>query len=77
MRVLLSSRVYYLTMATDKDTLSKAFWVFESQVPLREVMSRTELSFEVKGYLADLIAKESLGRLEIIGMRFGINPEII
>lgn len=39
--------------------------------------SRTELSFEVKGYLADLIAKESLGRLEIIGMRLGINPEII
>jgi len=32
---------------------------------------------EVKGYLADLIAKESLGRIEIIGMRLGIDPKII
>jgi hypothetical protein len=40
-------------------------------------MSRTELSFEVRGYLADLIAKESLGRIEIIGMCLGIDPKII
>ena len=36
-----------------------------------------ELSWEVKGYLADLIARESFGRIKIIGMRVGIAPEII
>ena len=36
-----------------------------------------ELSLEVKGYLVDLIARESLGKLQIIGMRVGIAPETI
>lgn len=36
-----------------------------------------ELSLEVKGYLLDLIARESLGKLQIIGMRVGIAPETI
>ena len=36
-----------------------------------------ELSLEVKGYLADLIARESLGRIKFIGMRVGIEPKII
>ena len=36
-----------------------------------------ELSWEVKGYLADLIARESLGKLQIIGMRVGIASETI
>jgi len=35
------------------------------------------LSWEVKGYLADVIARESLGRIEIIGMRVGIPRETI
>ena len=38
---------------------------------------RIELSWEIKGYLADLIAKEDLGRIKIIGMRVGISPERI
>ena len=38
---------------------------------------RMELSWEVKGYLADLIARESLGKLQIIGMRVGIDPETV
>ncbi len=38
---------------------------------------RMELSLEVKGYLADLIARESFGRIQIIGMRVGIAPETI
>jgi hypothetical protein len=36
-----------------------------------------ELSLEVKGYLADLIARESLGRIKIIGMRVGIDHETV
>lgn len=36
-----------------------------------------ELSWEVKGYLADLIARESFGRIIFIGMRVGIEPETI
>ena len=36
-----------------------------------------ELSWEVKGYLADLIARENLGRIQIIGMRVGIDPETV
>lgn len=36
-----------------------------------------ELSLEVKGYLVDVIARESFGRIKIIGMRGGIKPEII
>ena len=40
-------------------------------------MLRMELSLEVKGYLADLIARESLGRIQIIGMRVGIPRETI
>jgi hypothetical protein len=35
------------------------------------------LSLEVKGYLADLIARESLGKIKIIGMRVGIAPDNI
>lgn len=38
---------------------------------------RMELSWEVKGYLADLIARESFGRIIFIGMRVGIGPETI
>jgi len=38
---------------------------------------RMELSLEVKGYLADIIARESLGKIKIIGMRVGIESEII
>ncbi len=38
-------------------------------------MMRMELSWEVKGYLADLIAKERLSKIKIIGMRVGIDPE--
>jgi antirestriction protein len=40
-------------------------------------MLRMELSWVVKGYLADLIARESLGRIKIIGMRVGIEPGTI
>jgi len=36
-----------------------------------------ELSWEVKGYLADLIARESFGGIIFIGMRVGIGPETI
>ena len=36
-----------------------------------------ELSREIKGYLADLIAREDIGRIKIIGMRVGISPERI
>ncbi|MDI6810613.1 MAG: hypothetical protein QMD80_02895 [archaeon] len=36
-----------------------------------------ELSLKVKGYLVDLIARESLGRIKIIGMRVAIEPETI
>ena len=36
-----------------------------------------ELSWEVKGYLADLISRESFGRIIFIGMRVGIEPEKI
>ena len=36
-----------------------------------------ELSLEIRGYLADLIAKEGLGGIKIIGMRVGILPERI
>jgi hypothetical protein len=38
---------------------------------------RMVLSLEIKGYLADLIAREDLGRIKIIGMRVGISPERI
>ena len=34
-----------------------------------------ELSLEVKGYLADIISRESMGRIEHIGMMVGIEPE--
>lgn len=37
-------------------------------------MLRMELSWGVKGYLADLIARERLGKIQIIGMRVGIDP---
>jgi hypothetical protein len=40
-------------------------------------MKAMTLSLEVKGYLADLISRESLGRITIIGMRVGISPETI
>jgi hypothetical protein len=36
-----------------------------------------ELSWEVKEYLAGVIAKESSGGIQIIGMRLGIDPNII
>jgi len=38
---------------------------------------RIELSWEIKGYLADLIAREDLGRIKIVGMCVGISPERI
>jgi hypothetical protein len=37
-------------------------------------MMRMELSQEVKGYLVDIIARERLGKIEIIGMRVGKDP---
>jgi hypothetical protein len=40
-------------------------------------MQRMELSWEVKEYLAGVIAKESSGGIQIIGMRLGIDPNII
>jgi hypothetical protein len=40
-------------------------------------MMRMELSWEVKGYLADLIARENLGKIQIMGMRVGIDPETV
>lgn len=39
---------------------------------------KMELSLEVKGYLADVIAKNNaLGEIEIIGMKVGLDPEEI
>jgi len=38
---------------------------------------RMELSWEVKEYLAGVIARESSGGIQIIGMRLGIDPKVI
>lgn len=38
---------------------------------------RMELSLEVKGYLADIISRESVGRIENIGMAVGVESQKI
>ena len=38
---------------------------------------RMELSLEVKGYLADIISRESMGRIENIGMMVGVESQKI
>jgi len=40
-------------------------------------MRGMELSWEVKEYLAGVIARESSGGIQIIGMRLGIDPKVI
>jgi hypothetical protein len=40
-------------------------------------MMGMELSWEVKEYLAGVIARESSGGIQIIGMRLGIDPKVV